>query len=59
MNLDKELERLKQLMDKGKGLKLDEITKLLGWSLKNKKENREILEKWIEDGDLMRNNRGR
>lgn len=24
MNLDKELERLKQLMDKGKGLKLDE-----------------------------------
>lgn len=37
MNLDKELERLKQLMDKGKGLKLDEITKLLGWSLKNKK----------------------
>ncbi len=59
MNLDKELERLKQLMDKGKGLKLDEITKLLGWSLKNKKENREMLEKWIEDGDLMRNNRGK
>lgn len=59
MNLDKELERLKQLMDKGKGLKLDEITKILGWSLKNKKENREILEKWIEDGDLMKNNRGK
>ncbi|GAA6324613.1 ribonuclease R [Fusobacterium ulcerans] len=59
MNLDKELERLKQLIDKGKGLKLDEITKLLGWSLKNKKENREILDKWIEDGDLMRNNRGK
>lgn len=59
MNLDKELERLKQLMDKGKGLKLDEITKLLGWSLKNKKENREILDKWIEDGDLMKNNRGK
>lgn len=59
MNLDKELERLKQLMDKGKGLKLDEITKLLGWSLKNKKENREILDKWIEDGALMRNNRGK
>ncbi|BBA52972.1 ribonuclease R [Fusobacterium varium] len=59
MNLDKELERLKQLMDKGKGLKLDEITKLLGWSLKNKKENREILEKWIEDGDIMKNNRGK
>ncbi|MDU1910573.1 ribonuclease R [Fusobacterium sp.] len=59
MNLDKELERLKQLMDKGKGLKLDEITKLLGWSLKNKKENREILEKWIEDGDLMRNSKGK
>lgn len=59
MNLDKELEKLKQLMDKGKGLKLDEITKLLGWSLKNKKENREILDKWIEDGDLMKNNRGK
>lgn len=59
MNLDKELEKLKQLMDKGKGLKLDEITKLLGWSLKSKKENREILDKWIEDGDLMKNNRGK
>lgn len=59
MNLEKELEKLKSLMYKGKGLKLDEITKLMGWSPKSKKENRDILDSWIESGELMRNNRGK
>lgn len=59
MNLEKELEKLKSLMYKGKGLKLDEITKLMGWSPKSKKENRDILDRWIEDGELMKNNRGK
>lgn len=59
MNLEKELEKLKSLMYKGKGLKLDEITKLMGWSPKSKKENRDILDSWIDSGELMRNNRGK
>ena len=59
MNLEKELEKLKSLMYKGKGLKLDEITKLMGWSPKSKKENRDILDSWIESGELMKNNRGK
>lgn len=59
MNLEKELEKLKSLMYKGKGLKLDEITKLMGWSPKSKKENRDILDRWIDSGELMRNNRGK
>lgn len=59
MNLEKELEKLKSLMYKGKGLKLDEITKLMGWSPKSKKENRDILDRWIDAGELMKNNRGK
>ena len=59
MNLEKELEKLKSLMYKGKGLKLDEITKLMGWSPKSKKENRDILDRWIDSGELMKNNRGK
>ena len=46
MNLEKELEKLKSSMYKGKGLKLDEITKLMGWSPKSKKENRDILDSY-------------
>lgn len=59
MNIDRELEKLKKLMHNEKGMKLDEITKLMGWSPKSKKENREILESWIAAGELMRNNRGK
>ena len=54
MKIEKELEKLKDIFKntKGKGLKLDEITKMLGWSPKFKKENREIIEKWVSDGEL-------
>lgn len=61
MKIEKELEKLKEIFKntKGKGLKLDEITKLLGWSPKFKKENRDIIEKWVSDGELIKNNRGK
>ena len=61
MKIEKELEKLKDIFKntKGKGLKLDEITKMLGWSPKFKKENREIIEKWVSDGELIKNNRGK
>ena len=56
MKIEKELEKLKDIFKntKGKGLKLDEITKMLGWSPKFKKENREIIEKWVSDGELIK-----
>ena len=59
VNIDKELEKLKKLMQNEKAMKLDELTKLMEWSPKNKKDNREILESWIEAGELMRNSKGK
>lgn len=61
MNIEKELLKLKNIFkeNKGKGLKKDEITKMLGWSQKFKKENREILDSWVNEGELVRNNRGK
>ena len=61
MNIEKELLKLKNIFkeNKGKGLKQDEITKMLGWSQKFKKENREILDNWVNEGELVRNNRGK
>lgn len=61
MNIEKELLKLKNIFkeNKGKGLKQDEITKMLGWSQKFKKENREILDSWVNEGELVRNNRGK
>lgn len=61
MNIEKELLKLKNIFkeNKGKGLKQDEITKILGWSQKFKKENREILDSWVNEGELVRNNRGK
>ncbi|MEF9933113.1 MAG: ribonuclease R [Cetobacterium sp.] len=59
MKLDKDLKKLKEALVGSKSLGQEEITKILGWSLKLKKENREILQKWVTDGELMTNNRGK
>lgn len=61
MKIEKELEKIKEIFrkNKGKGLKQEEIFKLMEWSPKFKKENRKILEQWLEDGELVKNNRGK
>lgn len=61
MNLEKDLIILKNTFKdmKGKGLKLEEITKILGWSSKYKKENRIIVDEWVNSGELIKNNRGK
>lgn len=61
MNLEKDLIILKNIFKdmKGKGLKLEEITKILGWSSKYKKENRIIVDEWVNSGELIKNNRGK
>lgn len=56
---DKDLEKLKEIFKKGKGLKLNELTSALGWSPKYRKANQEILNSWIDEGELLRNNRGK
>ncbi len=42
-----------------KAMTLSEISQLMGWSPKKKKENRDKLDKMIEEGDLLRNKRGK
>nr|WP_307774810.1 ribonuclease R [uncultured Cetobacterium sp.] len=59
MKLDKELEKLKKVLGGEKSLSLDELTKAMGWSPKFKKENRSLLDQWIENGDLMKNKRNK
>lgn len=61
MKIEKELEKIKEIFrkNKGKGLKQEEIFKLMEWSPKFKKENRKILEEWLEEGELVKNNRGK
>ena len=59
MDKEKDLEKLKEHIIGKKALTLNEISSLLGWSTKYKKQNREILEEWIESGELLRNKRGK
>ena len=60
MNKEKDLIKLKEYINhKKKSLAIDEIYETLGWSPKFKKENKKILDSWVEDGELFRNNRGR
>lgn len=60
MNIKKDLEILKEHFKKNtKSIGIDEIYKLLSWSSKFKKKNREILDTWIELGDLVKNNKGK
>ena len=60
MNIEKDLIKLKNcLNERKKSLTLDEIYSLLNWSPKFKKENREIINSWIEEGEIVKNNKGR
>lgn len=52
MNKEKELEKLRAFLEgKKKGKGVSEIIDALGWSKKHKKENRKILDEWVEAGD--------
>lgn len=59
MDKEKDLEKLKEFINGKKALTLNGISDFLGWSTKYKKQNREILEEWIESGELLRNKRGK
>ncbi len=56
---DKDIEKIRKSLKGKKALTLSEITKLMDWSPKKKKENRENLDLLIEKGELLRNKRGK
>ena len=53
MNLEKDLEKIKELLKDAKYLTLDQITSFLDWSPKKKKDNKTIILSWIDSGDLI------
>ena len=53
MNLEKDLEKIKELLKDVKYLTLDQITSFLDWSPKKKKDNKIIILSWIDSGDLI------
>jgi ribonuclease R len=52
-------EKILSLFNKGKGKSISEITSAMGWSPKLKKQNREILDKLVEAGELILSKRGK
>lgn len=59
INIEKDLKKLRELLENSKAMSLDEITKALEWSPKYKKENRAMVEKWVSEGELMTNSKGK
>lgn len=60
MNIEKNLVTLKQyISERKKSLALDEIYSVLNWSPKYKKDNKVIVDSWVEAGELVKNNKGR
>lgn len=59
MNREKERKRIIEIFQKNNSLKYEEIVKLAGWSKKFKNENREILDELINEGELVKNQRGK
>lgn len=59
LDYSKELEKVKKIFEKNNSLKYEEIIKLAGWSPKFKGDNKNLLDQMVENGELMRNNRGK
>lgn len=60
MNIEKDLAKIKEYInERKKSLALDEIYAALNWSPKYKKDNRIIVDSWVEAGELVKNKKGR
>ena len=53
MNIEKDLERLKEILKDVEHLSFDQITSFLDWSPKKKKDNRAIIYSWVDSGELV------
>ncbi|MFK4785400.1 ribonuclease R [Fusobacterium sp. MFO224] len=60
MDVGMALKKLRKYLENNeKSIGIDEIYKILNWSPKMKKKNRDILDSWVELGELTRNKRGK
>ncbi|MFA6878461.1 MAG: ribonuclease R, partial [Fusobacterium sp.] len=60
MDVEVALKKLKTYVEENKkSVGIDEIYNILNWSSKLKKKNRDILDSWVELGELTRSKRGK
>ena len=52
MNLERDLEKLKEVLKKKNYISFEKATKILEWSTKNRKSNKAIIMSWVDDGEL-------
>lgn len=53
MNLEKDLERVKELLKDVKYLTFEQISSFLDWTEQDKKDYKAILMSWVDSGDLI------
>ena len=53
MNLEKDLERVKELLKDVKYLTFEQISNFLDWTEQDKKDYKAILMSWVDSGDLI------
>lgn len=53
MNLEKDLERVRELLKDVKYLTFEQISSFLDWTEQDKKDYKAILMSWVDSGDLI------
>ena len=53
MNLEKDLEKVKELLKDVKYLTFEQISSFLDWTEQDKKDYKAILMSWVDSGDLI------
>ena len=59
MNLEKDLERVKELLKEVKYLTFEQISSFLDWTEQDKKDYKAILMSWVDSGDLILSKKNR
>ena len=59
MNLEKDLERVKELLKDVKYLTFEQISNFLDWTEQDKKDYKAILMSWVDSGDLILSKKNR
>ncbi len=59
MNLEKDLEKIKEILKTVKYLSFEQITSLLEWSPKKRKDNRAMIMSWVDAGELLLDKKNR
>ena len=59
MNLEKDLEKVKELLKDVKYLTFEQISNFLDWREQDKKDYKTILMYWVDSGDLVLSKKNR